>query len=321
MDTIALGQTGRFTSRLGFGCSSLMGARGRKESLASLEAAYDAGIRHFDVAPLYGYGAAEGCLGEFLARHPGELTVTTKYGIPAAGNQSLMGVARKLAGPVIKLLPGMKQRLARVASSVSGPSQRASFTAAQAAESLTRSLTELRTERIDVWLLHEVEPEELQDDELLRFLEQSVADGKIGTFGVGSGREKIPSLLAAVPQYCRVTQFEWSILDPALPASGPFRIHHRALTSTFTELHAKFAAQPELTRVWSDAIGADLAEKETLAALMLKASLLLNPASVILFSSKNPGHIQHNVAIAGDATLDEPARRLHERIQAEGAPA
>ena len=36
---------------------------------------------------------------------------------------------------------------------------------------------------------------------------------------------------------------------------------------------------------------------------MLKAALVLNPASVILFSSKNPAHMQANVALASDDFL------------------
>jgi aryl-alcohol dehydrogenase-like predicted oxidoreductase len=318
METVALADTGRSTSRLGFGCSTLMGASSRSQSLAVLEAAFDAGIRHFDVAPLYGYGAAEGCLGEFLARHPGLLTVTTKYGIPPARNQSLLGIARSLARPVVKLLPGAKQRLAKLATSVSGPTLRASFTPNQAETSLNRSLAELRTDHIDCWLLHEVEPEELRDDSLLRFLEQCVASGKIGTFGTGSGRDKVQRLKAEAPAYCRVMQFEWSVLDPVLPADSSFRIHHRALTSLFPQLHAKFVAESDLCRNWSSRVGADLADKHALAALMLKASLSLNPTSVILFSSKNPEHIQRNVDIAQDGSLTAPAIRLHDLIQAEG---
>ena len=86
MERIDLATTGRTTTRLGYGCSSLMGALGRKESLGLLEAAFDAGVRHFDVAPLYGFGQAESCVGEFLSRHKAEVTVTTKYGIPPAKN-------------------------------------------------------------------------------------------------------------------------------------------------------------------------------------------------------------------------------------------
>src|SRR5437764_7899291 len=102
MERVELGTTGRTTTRLGFGCASLMGALGKRESLALLEAAYEAGVRHFDVAPLYGFGQAEGCLGEFLAGRRDQVTVTTKYGIPPAKNPGLIGLARSLARPVIK---------------------------------------------------------------------------------------------------------------------------------------------------------------------------------------------------------------------------
>ena len=66
------------TARLGFGCSGLMARLDRAQSEALLVAAYEAGIRWFDVARSYGYGEAEGVVGRFLARlvlHEVELTL------------------------------------------------------------------------------------------------------------------------------------------------------------------------------------------------------------------------------------------------------
>ncbi len=142
-----------------------MGALGKRESLALLEAAYDAGVRHFDVAPLYGFGQAEACLGEFLAARRGEVTVTTKYGIPPAKNPGLVGLARKLARPLVKALPGMKQRLSSAGGEGGFRWGEGEFTAAEARESLERSLRELKTERVDVWLLHEVTADDLRNSE------------------------------------------------------------------------------------------------------------------------------------------------------------
>jgi hypothetical protein len=59
----------------------------------------------------------------------------------------------------------------------------------------------------------------------------------------------------------------------------------------------------------------DLSEGERLAELMLKASLELNPGSVVLFSSKNPKHIAHNVAVAQNEGLAAPARELYRLVQ------
>jgi D-threo-aldose 1-dehydrogenase len=316
MERIALGTTGRTTTRLGFGCSSLMGAMNRAESLAMLEAAFDAGVRHFDVAPLYGFGQAESCLGEFLGRHR-EVTVTTKYGIPPAKNPGLIGLARSIARPLVKALPGLKQRLSKVAGAATASGEKASFTAEQAKASLERSLAELKTDRIDVWLLHEVTSDDLRDsDELLRLLEDSVAAGTIGAFGVGSEREKVETLAIKRPKFCAVMQFEWSVIDrPVLGLAG-FRMHHRALTDNFRGLRARLVGDRARCAEWSDAVGADLADSGVLASLMLKAALVENPESVILFSSKRPEHIRRNVSVAGDAGLEAPAKKLYGIVQA-----
>jgi D-threo-aldose 1-dehydrogenase len=317
MEQIALGTSGRQTTRLGFGSGNVMGATGRRGSLKLLESAYEAGIRHFDVAPRYGYGEAESCLGEFLQRHPGQITVTTKYGIFPAKRTPLITIGRQIAGPIVKNLPGVKQRLAKVAQAATRNKERPTFTAAQARASLDRSLAALRTGHIDLWLLHEVTAGDLQDDALLRLLEDLVQQGTIGSFGVGSSADKVPALLAERPAYCRTLQYEWSILDAPIQPSGPFRIHHRALTTHFREFHTVLAKNKQLRQRWSDTINTDLNDAGTLARLMLKASLVMNPASIVLFSSKNPKHIQANIDTAADTTLETPARQLYDLVQAE----
>jgi D-threo-aldose 1-dehydrogenase len=317
MEQIALGTSGRHTTRLGFGCSSLMGAMGRGDSLRLLEAAYGAGIRHFDVAPMYGYGEAESCVGQFLQHHRDQVTITTKYGIPPAKNSALIKAGRRLAAPVIRQIPSLKQRIAKTVNAVVRNDERPTFTAAQAKASLDRSLASLGTDRVDLWLLHEVTAHNLQDDNLLRFLEDLVQQGTIGTFGIGSKADKIPALLAERPAYCRTLQYEWSILDSPIPTSKPFRIHHRALGDNFRALHAALVKNKSLCRRWSLSTNADLSHAETLANLMLKAALATNPSSIVLFSSKNPLHIQANVNTAADATLDQPARQLYTLVQSE----
>jgi D-threo-aldose 1-dehydrogenase len=319
MSTLPLASTGRQTTRLGFGCSSLMGATGRRESLSLLEHAFASGIRHFDVAPMYGYGAAEGCLGEFLARHPGEVTVATKYGIPPPPNQGLLRAARRAIGPLLKLVPSVKKRLAGAANTVTAAVSKPPLTAAAARASLDHSLRELRTERLDLLLLHEAEAADLGDDALLRFLEDAVRAGIIGAFGCGSSADKVPALLAHKPRFCPVLQFEWSVLDKPLESIPGFRLHHRALTANFAELRDALGRDTEARQRWSQEAGADLQAPGMLAALMLKAALVLNPDSIILVSSRDPGHITRNVRVAEDDSLAEPARRLYELAQREGA--
>jgi aryl-alcohol dehydrogenase-like predicted oxidoreductase len=321
MQTIPLADTGHHTTRLGFGCSTLMGATNRRASLRLLETAYDAGIRHFDVAPMYGYGEAESCLGEFLQHHRNDITVTTKFGIPPPKNSALIQVGRSIAAPIVKKIPNLKRRLAQTASALTRNEARPAFTASQAKASLDRSLTALRTNRIDLWLLHEVTAHDLEDDALLRLLEDEVEKGTIGSFGIGSSADKIPALLAEHPAYCRTLQYE------PIPDSltKPFRIHHRALTSNFRDLHKALLNNKPLTQRWSESTNTDLSNPQTLpqtpsqilASLMLKAALVMNPSSIILFSSKDPTHIHANVQTATDNTLELPARELYNLVQSE----
>lgn len=80
----AIGATGVEVTRLGFGSAPMGGlyrAVADSEAEAVVGRAWDLGIRHFDVAPLYGYGAAERRLGAALAGRPrDEFVVSTKVG-------------------------------------------------------------------------------------------------------------------------------------------------------------------------------------------------------------------------------------------------
>jgi aryl-alcohol dehydrogenase-like predicted oxidoreductase len=297
-----------------------------------LDAAWDAGIRHFDVAPSYGYGEAEACLGEFLRQHGGEATVTTKFGIPPASQSAAARLIRNAARPMVKGLPGLKKLLRPAPPEAAAvvmpkverePAPRTAkapnpiFNAKEARASLERSLAALGTGRIDLFLLHEATAEDLRDDRLLRLLEDEVSGGRIGTFGVGSDRSQIEPLLAEHPEYCPALQYEWSIFHPVPPPMPPFRSHHRSLTHNFRAFHGALLADAARCSRWSTAVDQDLANAGVLAKLMLKAALQLNPQSVILFSSKNPGHIAGNVAVAEDDTLAGPALELYRLVQDE----
>jgi aryl-alcohol dehydrogenase-like predicted oxidoreductase len=317
MEQIILGTSGRSTTRLGFGCGNLMGAMGRRGSLKLLETAYEAGIRHFDVAPMYGYGEAESCLGEFLQHHRGQVTITTKYGMLPAKKTSIFSLGRRIVGPVVQKLPRIKIHLAQMANAATRNNARSQFTATEAKESLNRSLAALHTDHVDLWLLHEVKASDLQGDALLRLLEDLVQQGTIGAFGIGSSANKIPTLLAERPAYCHTLQYEWSILDAPVRKPEPFRIHHRTLTSNFGAIRSALVNNKSLCQRWSTSTNTDLSRPETLANLMLKAALVINPASIILFSSKNPRHIQDNIQTAADPALEAHARQLYDLVQAE----
>jgi D-threo-aldose 1-dehydrogenase len=79
-----VGSTGLSLPRFGLGTAHLGGMYGRVDepsSQATLQAAWDAGVRFFDTAPWYGRGLSEHRLGAFLLNQPrDEFLVTTKVG-------------------------------------------------------------------------------------------------------------------------------------------------------------------------------------------------------------------------------------------------
>jgi D-threo-aldose 1-dehydrogenase len=81
---VALGETRLTVTRLGLGTAPLGGLFAPvppSQAHATVERAYEAGLRFFDTAPLYGYGLAEERLGEALRRHTGDTwTLATKVG-------------------------------------------------------------------------------------------------------------------------------------------------------------------------------------------------------------------------------------------------
>lgn len=78
-----LGRTGLDISILGLGAAPLGGlysALPAGVAEATVDAAYDGGIRYFDVAPFYGHGLAERRLGDALRRRGGDYLLSTKVG-------------------------------------------------------------------------------------------------------------------------------------------------------------------------------------------------------------------------------------------------
>lgn len=79
-----LGRSAVAVTRLGFGggpLGNLGRALSEAEAEAVLAAAWDAGIRYFDTAPLYGHGRSEERLGRFLRGRPRDgFAISTKVG-------------------------------------------------------------------------------------------------------------------------------------------------------------------------------------------------------------------------------------------------
>ena len=184
------------TSRLAFGTSRLhyMGHRERQRLLA---AAAGLGFVHFDTSPAYGDGLAETELGQFLGNQRDRFVIATKYGIPA---DPIMERWSSLVPP-LRIVGALARRIGF------RQYRMPPLTAAGLRESAERSLRRLKTDRIDILLLHEPRLERLpHPGDILEEFEKLRQGGLIRAFGLAGAWSGISKLIAAVPELAKVVQ-------------------------------------------------------------------------------------------------------------------
>jgi len=173
-----------------------------------LQRALDLGVRHFDVAPMYGNGLDERELGIALRGRRGEVTIATKFGIPFRpyGEWS-----RTLFLPLRvadRLLPGYHARQAA-----------RDYSPAALQASVEASLRRLQTDHVDSLLLHEP-PAAAAGIDLAALADRAAklrADGKIGAFGVAG--ERAASAPWPSTQGIDVIQAPLDAIEPMAPTA------------------------------------------------------------------------------------------------------
>ena len=203
------------TSVLGFGCGAVLGRVGRGKSLRAMEEAWDAGITLFDTARSYGYGEAEGLLGEFLAGKREQAVIATKFGILPERQQAWKQMAKPLVRGLLKLAPGARSVLRRGIATQLNPGQ---FTVPVLRASLEESLRRLRTEYVDVLFLHSAPASALQQEDLMAELEKVVAEGKVRVAGLSTEPEEVGLALRLQVPVIGAMQFPANVFDLGVTA-------------------------------------------------------------------------------------------------------
>jgi aryl-alcohol dehydrogenase-like predicted oxidoreductase len=304
MRYVSMGLGGPDVSVLGLGCSAMLGRTGRRESLAALGAAWDAGITFYDTARSYGYGESEGLLGEFFAgERRQKAVICTKFGIvPAARNWKQR--VKPLAQAVVKLFPGLRGVARRQAA---GQMVVGDFSVGLLHSSLETSLRALRTDYVDMLLMHAAPMSALQQDDLLGELQRLVEAGKVRAAGISGERDVIAASFAQRPHGLTTAQFAMNVLQMDIadetakaaqegwflvanhPFGGPVGVSEcrprieamREDASLPAALHEKLTPDPQLMpEVLLNAILSGTGVHAVIPAMMLPAHLAGNVRAV-----------------------------------------
>jgi aryl-alcohol dehydrogenase-like predicted oxidoreductase len=306
--TTTLAGTGVLTSHLGFGCAGLFAAPSARQRRSILEAALASGIRHFDVAPMYGLGVAERELGRFARGRREQVVIATKFGIAATGRARAIAAVQAPARRLLAAAPTLRRR---ARSSAAGPAsgrmgavlyRATGLDATGARESLERSLRELGTDHVDMLLLHDPQPGDVCSDDLCGYLEEARAAGLIRTWGLAGEPEPTLRVARALPVPPPVVQLRDDILrrQPAdISTTFPARITFGVLGASIRRLTDHVTRDEQRRRRWGEAVGSDCGDPEIVAQLLLGLAARENPDGVVLFSTTRVEHIHSAAAASG----------------------
>ena len=153
MQKRTLGKSGLEVSALGFGCMGISQSYGRPSSrqdgVAIIRSAVDAGVTFFDTAEVYGPYTNEDLVGEALEPVRNQVAIATKFGFNIE--------AGKMAG--------LNSRPAQIRAVADA------------------SLKRLRTDRIDLFYQHRVDPDVPVED-VAGAVKDLMAQGKVRHFGL-----------------------------------------------------------------------------------------------------------------------------------------
>ncbi len=198
-ERVPLGRTALTVTRFGLGTAPLAGlfeAVDEANAMRVIERAWEAGIRFFDTAPLYGHGLGELRLGKVLKGKPREeFTLASKVGrllradVPPEPGQSFRGTP-----PVNPMFD---------------------FSYDGAMRSFEESLERLGLDRIDILHIHD--PDDHYEEAIsgaYRALDQLRADGVIGAVSAGMNQAEMLTRFAREADFdCFLLAGRYTLLD------------------------------------------------------------------------------------------------------------
>jgi aryl-alcohol dehydrogenase-like predicted oxidoreductase len=299
---------------LGLGAASLQSRRGKKESIDALNAALDVGISHIDTADFYGQGKSEEVIGEVLAdrrmRH--RVTIASKTGLsfnPMA--RALFGLTPMLRH-TLRRFNGVRMLARKVLNSQVQKRPPAIGDLTRAVEG---SLRRLRTDYLDIMLLHGPTDEILRNPATWEELARLKKAGKIRHFGVSlHDATQSDECLSKMPLGLTVVQIELNVLMQDILEDRIRRIAEAGAAcisgGPFRAAEVFQPVKPEARRV-IEAVDRIARDRDISRADVALAFVTARPeVGTVLVSMTTPRHLAANLAALRTRLDDDEIRAI-----------
>lgn len=267
------------------GCANLMQLPTRRERDAVLGAAIQAGIRHFDVARLYGLGRAERELGRLVRSRRDEITIATKFGLAPSRKAELIAPVQGPIRAILRKSEGVRGSVKERADAAIAPRV---YDVPSARASLDRSLLELGLDSVDVLFVHEPRPvDDIDVDGLREFFGEVRAAGKIRAWGVSLDQHPGFDIAGRFGSGC-VVQIRDTVLEPV--ARGQQHIAFGIMGGVMRAIDERTSSEAG-RQAWEALVGLPLADRDAVGRLVLAERLDANADGAVLYASTRPERI------------------------------
>lgn len=273
---------GHRVARIGFGAMQLAGGHGRppgnrKDAVAILRAAVDAGVNHIDTAEFYGQGVANELIHAALHPYPAGLVLVSKVGAVRDSDGGWVSAQRPeqlRAGVEANLRTLDTERLGAVNLRLMGGG------AHNAAQTTGEDHVDLDSQLAEMIKLRD--------------------EGKIG--GIGLSNCTLDELQQAVGAGVACVQNAYSLVDRSAEPLLELCRRHDIAWVPFFPLGSAFPGQPKVAEQPA-VIGAATALGVTPAQVGLAWLLAHDAQTLLIPGTSNVAHLEQNLA-AGDVRLD-----------------
>ena len=310
------GNTELKVSSLGLG-AALINSRttGPDESKVTLNKAFELGINFYDTAPSYGQGNSEELIGEVFQKKREQVIITTKFGNSPTAVLKAASKFKPLFRKLMWRVPIIRSNVRKFVNFQT----KIDFEPSSMVKSVEDSLRRLRSDYIDLLLLHSPSREIIVRGNVFEQLQSLKQQGKIRYYGVSTDLEnallllKNPELEISALQIV-LNLFEQEAIDEVIPLAKKRGI---AIVARKPFANGKLIPKNAdsdtkgLRNVGSceaderfDFLTQDGAHNITQAAL--KFALQTEGVSVVLAGMSKVKHVQENVSTFAASPLTVP---------------